>query len=121
MTQRADILVIGGGIAGVSAAARLAPDANVIVLEQEETIGYQSTGRWAAIFIGNYGNPVMRAINAASEPELEEPAGFSDTSLLSSRGVLMVASEEEIPDLEAFIEGGRGIERQAAEHQRQGR
>ena len=45
-----DILVIGGGIAGLSAAARLAPHAQVTVLEAEDALGYHASGRSAALF-----------------------------------------------------------------------
>ena len=46
----ADFIVIGGGIAGMSAAAELALDANVLVLEMESAPGFHSTGRSAAYF-----------------------------------------------------------------------
>lgn len=62
--QTSDVLVIGGGIAGIGAAAMLAPDARVTVLEAEDAPGRHSTGRSAAIFIRNYGGPVLRALNA---------------------------------------------------------
>ncbi|MEM7508853.1 MAG: FAD-dependent oxidoreductase, partial [Pseudomonadota bacterium] len=46
---RSDILIVGGGIAGISAAARLAPHADVRILEREEAPGYHATGRSAAV------------------------------------------------------------------------
>jgi D-arginine dehydrogenase len=110
MTTTADVLVIGGGIAGIGAAARIAAGARVIVLERETAIGYHSTGRSAAIFIRNYGNATLRALNAASAPELEMPEGISDRSLLSPRGEMMIASEDEIPALERYMSGAEGIE-----------
>ncbi|MEM1163123.1 MAG: FAD-dependent oxidoreductase, partial [Pseudomonadota bacterium] len=67
MIQTSDILIIGAGMAGVGAAARLAPDAKIRVLEMEERPAYHTTGRSAAVFILNYGNTVIRALNAASE------------------------------------------------------
>ena len=114
MTQKADIIVIGGGIAGIGAAARMAPDADVIVLEQEAMIGYHSTGRSAAIFIRNYGNEVLRSLNAASEATLVEPEGISDHSLLSPRGEMLIASENEIAAFEAYVDGGQGMEELSA-------
>ena len=107
----ADIIVIGGGIAGISAAAVLAQDANVLVLEREAQPGYHSTGRSAATFIRNYGNATLRALNTASEPVLAEPEGIADSSLLSPRGELLVAKEDELPLLEGYAEGASGIER----------
>ncbi|HEY9039121.1 MAG TPA: FAD-dependent oxidoreductase [Roseovarius sp.] len=111
MTETADIIVIGGGIAGISAAAELALDARVLVLEAEAQMGYHSTGRSAAIYIRNYGNAVLRAINALSEPTLANPEGISDHSLLSPRGELLIASEDEMPTLEAYAAGATGLDR----------
>ena len=109
-----DIIIIGGGIAGISAAAELAQDANVVVLEAEAQLGYHSTGRSAAIYIRNYGNAVLRAINHASEPTLAHPNDLSDRSLLSPRGELLIASEAEMPTLEAYAAGATGLDRLTA-------
>ncbi|WP_138934113.1 NAD(P)/FAD-dependent oxidoreductase [Roseovarius arcticus] len=106
-----DIIIIGGGIAGISAAAELARHANVIVLEAEAQLGYHATGRSAAIYIRNYGNAVLRAINDASEPTLTNPQGIFDHSLLSPRGELLIASEEELPTLEAYAADATGLDR----------
>ena len=111
MNTTCDFLIIGGGIAGISAGARLSADASVTVLEMEKSIGFHSTGRSAAMIIRNYGNATLRALNAASYPFLENPEGVSDHSLLSPRGELMVANETEMPALDAYCDGGIGIER----------
>ncbi|AML52051.1 NAD(P)/FAD-dependent oxidoreductase [Falsihalocynthiibacter arcticus] len=113
MTQP-DIIVIGGGIAGASAAAMLAKDARVVLIEAEPQLGYHSTGRSAAIFIRNYGNAVLRALNAASAPVLETPSEMWDTSLLSPRGQMLIAQESETAVLEAYSEGATGLERLTA-------
>ncbi len=114
MSETADILVIGGGIAGVGAAAMLSPDARVIVLESEDAIGRHSTGRSAAIYIRNYGNATLRALNAASEPVLSDPSVLEETSVLTPRGEMLIAAEEELGDLDAYLEGADGIERLSA-------
>lgn len=110
-----DVVVIGGGIAGVSAAAELAKVARVIVLEAEAQIGYHSTGRSAATFILNYGNATLRALNAAAEPALLQPEGVSEHSLLSPRGMLMIADDSELDALEAFADGATGLDRLTAD------
>jgi len=45
-----DIIVIGGGIAGTSVAARLAPHAKVLLLEAETALAYHASGRSAALY-----------------------------------------------------------------------
>ncbi|KJS17651.1 MAG: glycerol-3-phosphate dehydrogenase [Hoeflea sp. BRH_c9] len=111
MKPRSDILVIGAGIAGISAAAQLAPEAKVTVLEAEPLIGHHSTGRSAAVFIRNYGNATLRALNAASAPFLADPKGISDTSLLSPRGEMLIATDADLPKFEAYLDGSEGLER----------
>jgi D-arginine dehydrogenase len=88
----ADIVVIGAGIAGAGAAADLARDFRVLVVEKEERPGHHSTGRSAAIFIQNYGNAVIRALNRASAPLFRNPdPDLFPYPLLSPRGWLSVA------------------------------
>ena len=86
MAVTTDIIVIGAGIAGVSAAAELAATARVIVLERESQPGYHATGRSAAFFVVSYGNAAVRAVTAISEPFYRSPPqGFSDVPLLRPR------------------------------------
>lgn len=109
MVQVTDFLIIGGGIAGLGAAAHIAPHAKVHVLEQEDSLGYHSSGRSAAIFIKNYGNATLRQLNAISEPSFIEPTGISDKSLLSPRGELLIATEDELAHLNSYLEGADGM------------
>lgn len=115
MTRTSDFLILGGGIAGVGAAARLAPEATVTVLEMEDALGRHSTGRSAAIYIRNYGNRTLRALNAASEAVLENPDGISDRSLLSARGQLLIATEEELGAFDTYMKGADGMALLSAE------
>ena len=50
-----DFLVIGGGIAGVSAAARLAEAGRVILVEAEGALAHHASGRSAALYEPRYG------------------------------------------------------------------
>lgn len=70
-----DILIVGGGIAGISAAARLAPHGQVTLLEAEDQLAYHASGRSAAVFLEFYGNPVVRTLNAASAAHLHQADG----------------------------------------------
>lgn len=89
-----DILIIGGGIAGVSAAAALSSQANVTLLEAEPQLGYHASGRSAAMFLADYGNSVVRALNHASEDHLQNANG----GVLSKRGIMLVARPSERND-----------------------
>ncbi|MHC9235949.1 NAD(P)/FAD-dependent oxidoreductase [Pseudooceanicola sp. 502str34] len=93
----ADILIIGGGVAGVTAAARLAEDASVTLLEAEPALGYHASGRSAAIFIAQYGNETIRALNHASLAEHRE----TDGGVLTRRGLMLVGRPQERAAFEA--------------------
>lgn len=84
-----DFLIIGGGIAGVSAAARLSEHGSVMVLEGETALGYHASGRSAALYERNYGKPSTIALNSASL-DYHQKAG-----VLSSRGFLLVGTKGE--------------------------
>ena len=90
MAVTADVIIIGGGIAGMSLAARLAGNREVILLEAEDQFAYHSTGRSAAMFVINYGPPVIRKLNRLSESFLRNHDGFSDTPVLGPRGQLII-------------------------------
>ena len=86
-----DIIIIGGGIAGISAAARLARHGKVIVLERENQLAFHASGRSAAAFIKNYGNSVVRELNSASVEYLSCKNG----GVLRPRGMMLLATNEE--------------------------
>jgi D-arginine dehydrogenase len=101
--ETADVVVIGAGIAGASAAANLAGDRRVVVLERESFPGMHSTGRSAALFSEIYGSAPVRALSRASRDFLyTPPAGFSEKPLVRNRGALHVATAAQLPALEAF-------------------
>lgn len=102
-----DFVVIGGGIAGVSAAAHLAPYGSVVLLEQEATLAYHTTGRSAATFIVNYGGPGSRPLARASAHFFDKPPDYAtDAPLLSDRGALWVARPEQLVALERVADEG---------------
>lgn len=112
MTGTADIIVIGGGIAGVSVGYELAGEgASVLLLEAEDQLAYHSTGRSAALFILNYGPPSVRALSAASRGFfLTPPNGFAEHALVQPRGILTVAGAGHESEMVAFLNGGTGVQ-----------
>jgi D-arginine dehydrogenase len=100
----ADVVVVGGGIAGVSAAAELgAEGAEVVLLEAEGQLGQHATGRSAALFSETFGNHVVRSLAIASRSHFESPPEGFDRPLLSGRGVLWIAppGQEDLARTEA--------------------
>jgi len=108
VTESVDILIIGGGISGVSLAARLAGRANVAVLEAEEHLGTQATGRSAALLVEAYGPPPIRRLTAMSRAFFENPPeGFADAGLASVRGGLVYALADGLERLRGEYELAR--------------
>ena len=68
-----DVLVIGGGIAGVSIGYELAADRSVGLVEMEPTLAYHTTGRSVATFLESYGGRTIRLLTTASRAFMEEP------------------------------------------------
>lgn len=94
--QEADVVVVGGGIAGLSLAARLGPHAKVVVLEGESASGYHASGRSVAFAHYGLGNPPVRALTALSMQALAEHG--------SIHKALHIASEEQLPLLDDLEE-----------------
>ena len=81
-----DVVIIGGGIAGIAACAQIAPHLKVTLLEAEPELCYHSSGRSAATFIEDYGNRVTKELNKESLTFLKsESQGF-----LKKRGLLLI-------------------------------
>ncbi|MCT8161198.1 NAD(P)/FAD-dependent oxidoreductase [Pseudoruegeria sp. SHC-113] len=95
-----DILVIGGGIAGLASAARLSHLGRVMLLERETALGYHASGRSAAMFEETYGLPTTIALNQASRAYHAEANG----GVLSPRGLMLVARAGEEAAFEADLQ-----------------
>jgi len=103
VADTSDILIIGGGIAGLSAAAALSEHARVTVLEAEEQIGFHSSGRSATMLHYALGDHLVRALTLASRGYLEEPPEELGEVVLGHRmPVLIHAREEERAALDAL-------------------
>jgi D-arginine dehydrogenase len=85
----ADFLIIGGGIAGISAAARMSELGSVILLEAEDALAHHASSRSAAMFEPRYGAPAVVALSNSSEAEFRAMPG-----VLSPRGLMLVAKTD---------------------------
>ena len=99
--EQVDIIVIGAGIAGASAAYALSEEASVLLLEREDQPGYHTTGRSAAVYAPAYGNLAIRRLTAASRAFYEQHAGgLADGPVLHARGELLIARSDQLEALD---------------------
>jgi len=104
MDKEQEVIVIGAGIAGISAAAQLACYCKVTLLERESAAGYHATGRSAATFAPAYGNEVVRNLTAASEAFYTTPPhGFTNTKLINQRDAVFLANQSQGDALEKML------------------
>jgi len=106
----ADVIIVGGGIAGTGAAYEIAAFASVVLLERETRCGYHSTGRSAASFTENYGNAVVRRLAIASRAFLDDPPpGFCEHALLTPQPVITIARTDQLPLLQQQLDQARAL------------
>lgn len=84
-----DFLIVGGGIAGISAAAELSRLGSVLVIEAEDHLAYHASGRSAALYEPRYGPPAIVALSEASG------AALAEAGVLSPRGLLLVGGADD--------------------------
>jgi len=94
-----DFAIIGGGIAGLTAGAHLAPLGRVLLLEAEPVLGHHASGRSAALYEAEYGAPATVAVARASL------AGLQREGVLSPRGVMLVGLAGQDEGFEADCAG----------------
>lgn len=103
MTSTADFLIVGGGVAGLSAASRLVRHGKVVVLEGEAALGYHSSGRSVSFSHYGIGNAVVRGLTAWSRSFFEDqPPGLCPSPLARTVPSLYFAAEEQLPALAAM-------------------
>jgi len=85
-----DFLIIGGGIAGISAAARLSHLGRVTVLEAEAHLAHHASGRSAALYEPFYGLKPVVGLSVASGDYFR-----SQDKILSPRGLMILARAHE--------------------------
>ena len=115
-----DVVVIGGGIAGVAAAAFLAPHGSVEVLEAEPTLAYHTSGRSAALLVEEYGSTGARPLVKAARRFLDAPPpGSVDNPLLSDRAFMWVSGKGTLTTLEerAAIAQAQGADGELMTHE----
>lgn len=98
MTQ--DFIIIGAGIAGLSAAAELAALGRVLVLEAEAAPAHHASGRSAALYEPRYGLPPVVELSLASEAAFRAMPG-----MLKPRGLMILARADQRVAFEKDLAG----------------
>jgi glycine/D-amino acid oxidase-like deaminating enzyme len=96
MSAHYDVLIVGGGIAGLSLASALAGKCTVALVEAEQELGYHTSSRSARQLIPSYGPAVVQELTrrtlqlmAARDAELPRP-------VLSPRSFMLIGTEESV-------------------------
>jgi glycine/D-amino acid oxidase-like deaminating enzyme len=96
MAAHYDVLIVGGGIAGLSLASALAGSCSVGLVEAEQELAYHASSRSARQLIPSYGPDVVQELTArtlelmaARDPDLPEP-------VLSPRSFMLIGTEEAV-------------------------
>lgn len=100
---RVDVVVVGGGIAGLSAAAALSATHRVVLVEQESSPAHHASGRSASVLSETSGHPLVCALARLSRPFFEQPPeGFVEHPLLTPRGLMWVGRDGDQPLLDTL-------------------
>lgn len=91
-----DFLIIGGGIAGLSAAAELSALGKVLVLEGEAAVAHHASGRSAALYEPRYGLAPVVELSLASEAAFRAMDG-----ILTPRGMMIVGRADQAAQVAA--------------------
>ena len=96
MSANYDVVIVGGGIAGLSLASALAGKCSVALVEAEQSLAYHTSARSARQLIPSYGPVVVQELTlrtlgliAARDAELPEP-------VLSPRSFMLIGDEDTV-------------------------
>jgi D-arginine dehydrogenase len=91
-----DILIIGGGIAGLSLASALAPFSSVVLVESEPTLGYHASSRSARQLIPSYGPAPVVDLTRRTLELLSGVQSSTGLPLTVPRSFLLIGSEADV-------------------------
>ncbi|RED17748.1 NAD(P)/FAD-dependent oxidoreductase [Parasphingopyxis lamellibrachiae] len=99
-----DTVLIGGGIAGLSAAARIARHGETVVLERESAAGYHSSGRSATFCHFGIGDGLVHKLTAISKTLFAAPPEGDHPALARRMAAFFIARADEEEQLDRLTE-----------------
>lgn len=117
MAITADAVVIGGGIAGASAAWGLSQQGlSVVLVEQEAQLAHHTTGRSAAIFLESLGPTLVQQLTKASRVDFESaPEQLGTPEIFTPRGAMWLATDLQLAELDVLIAATPSLRRIAGD------
>jgi D-arginine dehydrogenase len=105
MSETIDVVVVGGGIAGASAAWGLTEyGLSVALVEQEAQLAHHTTGRSAAIYLESYGPAIVRQLTAASRADFESAEELlGSPPIFTPRQAMWLATDDQVDELDHLL------------------
>lgn len=96
-----DVLIVGGGIAGLSLAWRLAPSRAVVLVEAESSLAFHTSSRSARQMQPSYGPRAIQELTHRSISLVERISARLPSPILMPRPLLTLGTSEEVAALVA--------------------
>ncbi|MFJ5955663.1 NAD(P)/FAD-dependent oxidoreductase [Paenarthrobacter sp. NPDC092416] len=96
MASNYDVVIVGGGIAGLSLASALAGKCSVALVEAEQTLAFHTSSRSARQLIPSYGPPVVQDLTIRTLEMLAARDAQAAEPILTPRGFMLVGDAETV-------------------------
>ncbi|NUT72901.1 FAD-binding oxidoreductase [Pseudarthrobacter sp. C4D7] len=96
MAAHYDVLIVGGGIAGLSLASELSGRCSVALVEAEQELAYHTSSRSARQLIPSYGPPVVQELTVRTLELLAARDAEATEAVLTPRSFMLVGSAEDV-------------------------
>ena len=93
MASNYDVVIVGGGIGGLSLAAALAGKCSVALVEAEQSLAFHTSSRSARQLIPSYGPAVVQDLTIRTLDMLSARDAEAGTPILTPRGFMLVGDE----------------------------
>src|SRR5690349_17707641 len=96
MAPNYDVVIVGGGIGGLSLAAALAGKCAVALVEAEQSLAFHTSSRSARQLIPSYGPAVVQELTIRTLEMLAARDAVAAEPILTPRGFMLVGDEESV-------------------------